>query len=205
MRNRPIYHITHWENLAGMITAGRLWSDAQRRNRGFVCQNVGYNHIKDRRMRRPVTCHAGTTLGEYVPFNFCPRSVMLYVLHRGHQDYQGGQAPVVHLVSRVGMAIDAGQQWAFTDRHADLAYANYYSDLADEHQVDWGVMNQRMWGGDTEVKERRQAEFLVFDWFPWEAVEEIAVIDATVQRQVQSVLRAAPHRPAVQIRPNWYY
>jgi len=48
------------------------------------------------------TCHVSrrTTVGQYVPFYFCPRSVMLYVLHRGNHpslEYRGGQTPLVHL------------------------------------------------------------------------------------------------------------
>ena len=79
-------------------------------------------------------------LGDYVPFNFCYRSVMLYVIHRGSvEGYDGGQEPVVHLVSSVGQAIGCNRPWAFTDRHADLAYAKYFESLDDEGEVDWRV------------------------------------------------------------------
>ena len=77
MTNRAIYHITHADNLEQIVREGRLWCDAQRIARGLAHTNIGYSHIKARRMRHPVTVSAGGTLGEYVPFNFCPRSVML--------------------------------------------------------------------------------------------------------------------------------
>jgi hypothetical protein len=47
-----------------------------------------------------VKCHPGTCVGEYVPFYFCPRSVMLYVINKGnHLDLQfrDGQSGIVHL------------------------------------------------------------------------------------------------------------
>lgn len=73
----PIFHITHVDNLAGILREGGLWCDAQRIARSIGHTNIGLLHIKQRRMNRPVVTHAGGKLGDYVPFNFCPRSVML--------------------------------------------------------------------------------------------------------------------------------
>ena len=58
--------------------------------------------IKRRRLELPVDCHPGTSVGEFVPFYFCPRSIMLYLLIRGNHPelhYQGGQEPILHLVA----------------------------------------------------------------------------------------------------------
>lgn len=94
-----VSHITHIDNLASILGQGCLWSDAKRIELGLVNQNIGYNHIKQRRLVRPVKVAAGGTIGQYVPFNFCPRSVMLYVIHCGHDDFGGGQDKVLHLIS----------------------------------------------------------------------------------------------------------
>jgi len=82
----PIFHITHVDNLPGILREGGLWSDAQRIARNVVSTNIGHLHIKQRRLNRAVTTRSGGKLGDYVPFNFCPRSVMLYAVNRGHQD-----------------------------------------------------------------------------------------------------------------------
>jgi hypothetical protein len=58
------------------------------------------SEVVARRKRLPVSCHPGTCVGDYVPFYFCPRSVMLYVISRRNHSsltYRGGQAPIVHL------------------------------------------------------------------------------------------------------------
>ena len=136
----PIYHITHVDNLPGIIKAGRLWSDKQRISRGIAATNIGYSHIKQRRLTREVPVAAQGMLGEYVPFNFCPRSVMLYVIFRGHADYRSGQTPIVHLVSSVEAAMQVGRPWAFTDRHADLSYAQYFDDWQCKNRINWRVM-----------------------------------------------------------------
>ena len=97
----PISHITHLHNLASIIAEDCLWSDSQRIKKSLDNQNIGYSHIKERRRLRPVKVANRGTIGQYVPFNFCPRSVMLFVIHKGHQDYTGGQEHVLHLISDV--------------------------------------------------------------------------------------------------------
>lgn len=205
MTNRPIYHITHADNIANIAREGRLWCDTQRIARGFANTNIGYTHIKERRMRHPVSVAAGGTLGNYVPFNFCPRSVMLYVVSQGHENYREGQQSIVHLVSSIDAIRATGRTWLFTDRHADLGYANQYDTLDKLGEVDWAVMPLRQWGGDQEVKEKRQAEFLVHDWCPWEAIEVIGVIDQAVATRVEAALAGADHRPRVVVHRGWYY
>src|SRR5206468_2991404 len=183
MPDQPIYHITHVDNLSRIVADGRLWSDAQRIARGFASTNIGYNHIKERRMKRPVLVSAGGTLGQYVPFNFCSRSVMLYVVSQGHQDYSGGQQPIIHLVSSIQTAVATGRPWFFTDRHADLGYAQQFASLDALESIDWQIMPLRQWGGNTETKEKRQAEFLLYDWCPWTVITSIAVINDTIAEQ----------------------
>ena len=205
MTDHAIYHITHADNLAQIVRENRLWCDVQRIARNLDNTNIGYSHIKARRMRHPVTVAAGGMLGDYVPFNFCPRSVMLYVVSQGHENYQEGQQPIVHLVSSIKRIRATGRPWLFTDRHADLGYANQFDDLARLDEVDWAVMPVLQWGGDTELKEKRQAEFLVHDSCPWSAIEVIGVIDQDMAARVQAVLAGAEHRPRVEVYRDWYY
>jgi hypothetical protein len=205
MTNRAIYHITHADNLEQVVREGRLWCDARRIARGLATTNIGYSHIKARRMRHPVTVAAGGTLGNYVPFNFCPRSVMLYVVAQGHENYREGQQPIVHLVSSIETIRATARPWFFTDRHADLGYANQYDTPDKLDEVDWAVMPLRQWGGETEVKEKRQAKFLVHDWCPWEAIEAIGVIDISIAARVNAAIAGHGHRPRVEVRHDWYY
>lgn len=201
--NPRIFHITHVENLPSIIAHGCLWSDSQRIARNFPSTNIGYSHIKQRRLNRLVTVGVGGTLGDYVPFNFCSRSIMLYVVSQGHADYTRGQDEIVHLYSSVQTATVQGRPWAFTDQHADLAYATYFASIDDLKEVDWSVMPMTMWGGNDEVKARRQAEFLVYGFFPWSAVEGIGVKSSAVAARVQSLLPYGT--PPVTIQPSWYY
>lgn len=200
--NPHIYHITHIANLTGILAAGGLWSDAQRIARKLDVTNIGHRHIKNRRLSRPVPVAARGHLGDYVPFNFCNRSVMLYPIHIGHADYSDGQDPIVHLVSDVRAATALQRPWTFTDRHAELPYAEFYDDLGQLDEIAWPVMDKTYWSDD---KEERQAEFLVHDFFPWSAVLSIGVHTPARSVELAAILGQAAHRPPVLVQPTWYY
>jgi hypothetical protein len=80
-----IYHITHVDNLASIVAAGCIESDGRRVGQGGGQTFIGMTEIKRRRLfDNEVQCHRGTKVGYYVPFYFCPRSIMLYILHMGN-------------------------------------------------------------------------------------------------------------------------
>ena len=132
--NPKIYHITHLRNLPQIVEAGALWSDARRMKLGVDCEIVGMSNIKRRRLEElEVHCHPGTKVGQYVPFYFCPRSIMLYILHMGNHpelNYHDGQRPIVHLqcdmMETIKWAEANGVRWAFSDRNAGGYLANFY-------------------------------------------------------------------------------
>lgn len=198
----PIFHITHTGNLASIARDGGLWCDAQRLARGVASTNIAHLHIKQRRLSRKVETRAGGCLGDYVPFYFCPRSVMLYAVACGHASYPGGQDAVVHLVSSVRRAVALGQPWSFSDRHAELAHALHYDELARLDEVDWRVMGMKYW---KEVREERQAEFLVREFFPLSAFAKIGTRTPETADKVRQLLGGAGAHLPIEIRPDWYY
>ena len=210
--NPKIFHITHVGNLPGIVQDQVLWSDAARLARGLSCQIVGMSGIKQRRlMEIGVTCHRGTMVGEYVPFYFCPRSIMLYILaQRNHVDltYRGGQEPIVHLqadlAETVAWADSKGVRWAFSNGNAGAFVTRFYSDLSDLDQVDWPAVEATNWR-DPAVKERKQAEFLLYEAFPWQLVEKIGVLNEGTATQVNQAIAGAGHQPVVRVKPGWYY
>jgi len=110
-----IYHITHVGNLPNIIGKGWLVSDALMAAEGGPSAPIGMAGIKQRRRTLPVHCHRNTYVGDYVPFYFCPRSIMLYIIHKANNPelgYTGGQGPIVHLEADMAATIE----WANTNR-----------------------------------------------------------------------------------------
>ncbi len=207
----PIYHIKHVNTLAGIVAHGGIWCERQCSLRGIVGVAIGYDHIKARRMQRPVPLPPHGTLGDYVPFYFAPRSPMLYAIYRrSTPGYADGQEPVIHLATSAEAVTGANPplEWLFTDGHAEMAISDYYRDLADLNKVDWDIMKSRQWADtdeDGDRKRRRQAEFLVRDFLPWQLVTDIGVCTKAVRDHVMGMLKGADHQPFVRIERGWYY
>lgn len=187
---RPrIYHITHVDNLPRVIADEALWSDAVMVERGGPAAPIGMSTIKRRRLQElHVKCHRETFVGEYVPFYFCPRSIMLYLLHMGnHREltYRGGQRPIIHLEADLFETVAwADAQlclWAFSLSNAGARYTEFRDSLDDLDDIDWdAVANTDFRSSD--VKEGKQAEFLIHDAFPWELVKSVGVHSVEVTR-----------------------
>jgi hypothetical protein len=56
-----------------------------------------------------------------------------------------------------------------------------------------------------QVKEGKQAEFLLHEFFPWHLVRRIGVMEVTVYGKVANILQNATHRPAMEMRREWYF
>jgi len=210
--DRPcIYHITHLDNLHSILEHDGLYSDAKKISLGLNNRNIGMSEIKRRRLILPVDCHPNTTVGQYVPFYFCPRSIMLFILHVGnHPDltYHGGQGPILHLVSYlhdvVTFANSEHIRWAFTATNAGARYTQFYNDLSHLNELDWGAI-EASYFRDPHTKEGKQAEFLMYDFFPWGLIHGIGVENTAVFDRVNEMLRTSAYQPRVTIKRDWYY
>ena len=168
------------------------------------------NDIKQRRLRElHLSSHPDLHVGACVPFYFCPRSVMLYVIGQANHpqlSYRGGQGPIVHLEANlratVAWAETQGLRWGFTLSNAGARYFEDRSDLGQLDEIDWDAVHAVDWRGR---KEGKQAEFLIEQRFPWELVFRIGVQSRQVCYQAEAALEAAAHRPPVEIRRAWYY
>ncbi|EHR1135843.1 DUF4433 domain-containing protein [Vibrio parahaemolyticus] len=205
-----IYHIVHVDRLASILGANGLLCDAQIIAQNAAGTTIGMNTIKQRRLNElTLDSHPGLYVGQCVPFYFCPRSIMLYVIYRADSDelaYKGGQGPIIHLQADLNATVQWAQQqghrWAFTLSNAGSYYFEDRSNLGYLHELDWQAIDSRQWQG---CKEGKQAEFLIEHGFPWHLIEEIVVQSPLIHRQVVNTLQMAAHRPPVTINPNWYY
>jgi len=205
-----LYHIVHVNRLPSIISDGCLWSDVAMLRRPGTGTTIGMSSIKRRRMYElTLASHPGLYVGQCVPFYFCPRSVMLYLIYQANHPeltYRGGQGPIVHLESdllrSVAWASGIDRRWAFTLSNAGARYFEDRCDLAQLGEIDWNAVQARDW---RNCKEGKQAEFLMEDSFPWELVRRIGVHSQQVYGQVSTALQNAAHKPRVQIMPDWYY
>ena len=204
-----IYHIVHVDRLPSIIHDGELRCDAKMVQRSGTGTAIGISDIKDRRLKSTLGSYPDLHVGDCVPFYFCPRSVMLYVIYkRNHPEleYRGGQGPIVHLEAHLLGAVawaDANKRrWAFTTSNAGAAYFESYYDLGQLNKLDWDAIGAADWRGRQEGK---QAEFLVERSFAWNLISRIGVRSDRIRDKVRQAMQASAHSPPVEIKPNWYY
>ncbi len=205
-----LYHIAHVDRLPSIVAEQCLWCDREVVRRAPPGTTIGMNSIKQRRLDElRLASHPTLFVGDCVPFYFCPRSVMLYLIYQGNHaelSYRGGQGAIVHfeadLHAVVAWAVAQRRRWAFTLSNAGARYFEDRSDLGDLGEIDWAAVGATDW---RSCKDGKQAEFLLELSFPWHLVERIGVQSRAVYTAAVDALPARGHKPPVEIRPEWYY
>lgn len=205
-----IYHITHVNNLESIVKAGCLWSNSVMSQCRDVV-NIGLEEIKQHRLTLSVPCYPGSFVGEYVPFLFYPRSVMLFMIHCGNYSkltYRGGQKPVIHLEADLDEAIrwaeETRRKWTFSLSNASLCIAEFRNERSQLDEINWSAVKAKYWKNE-EIKKEKQAEFLVQESFPWHLVKRIGTYSQELAQHVRGIIRKNHHCPEVKILREWYY
>jgi len=87
---RPVFHITHVENLKSIAAVGLL-CDEDMDEEQIEFRSIAYQNIKVQRAATEVPIEPYGTLADYVPFYFAPRSPMLFTISRGNVAGAEGQ------------------------------------------------------------------------------------------------------------------
>jgi hypothetical protein len=205
-----IYRITHADNLQLFLEQDGLYSpnDAPR-DRG-AHRGIHAASTQADRGNRPVPCGPGGVVRDYVGFYLGPRSPMLLRIKSGRGVEQVPQEQIIYLVTTAQEVAGAGLGFVFTDRHSLANYAAWRDRLEDLNIVDFDIAYADYWSDTPDVpyrQERKQAEFLVHRMLPWRIVPFIGVYNQTAAERVNAILDAhlSRHRPAVGLRPLWYY
>jgi hypothetical protein len=122
--------------------------------------------------------------------------------------YRGGQGPIVHLEADLHRVIDwadsNNRRWAFTLSNAGAYSTEFRSRIEELDQLDWNAIALTDFRA-AEVKERKQAEFLVHDTFPFVLVDRIGVYSSAIRTRAVAALADGAHRPPVEVHPEWYF
>lgn len=214
---RPkIYHIVHVDRLTSIIADGYLWCDAEIIRRALPGTTIGMNGIKQRRLNElTLTSYPDLHVGDCVPFYFCPRSIMLYLIYQANHkelNYHSGQEQIIHMEADLYASVTWAEQnnhhWVFTLSNAGANYFEDRNDLDQLNEINWEAVQANRWSGNgiaPSVKEGKQAEFLMALNFPWYLIERIGVHSQQVYQQVINALPTNGYRPRVEIKAEWYY
>ncbi|WP_106496404.1 type II toxin-antitoxin system toxin DNA ADP-ribosyl transferase DarT [Lentibacillus sp. Marseille-P4043] len=203
-----LYHITDLNNLESILQHGGLLAHNTIEEKSVEYENIAHNSIQNKRTMKTVPLPPNGNLHDYVPFYFAPKSPMLYAIRKGQvEGYEHGQGHIIYLVSRTDIIHYAGLEYVFTDGHAIMGFTDFYKDLKHIDKIDWEVMQSKYWfdrEDDPDRKRRRQAEFLVHKFIPFDFILGFAVKNESIKLQVENLIHKYDYDKFVAIR-NWYY
>ncbi|BCB06699.1 hypothetical protein HHSLTHF2_05890 [Vreelandella venusta] len=203
-----IWRITHRQNLPWIMANG-LHAGHSRGKRAAEWVVIGNKELIGRRAHRNVPLAPSGVLNDYVPFYFTPFSPMMYNIHTGRGGVKTvANRDIVILVSSLHKIAELGLPFVYTDRHAYPVTAHYFNDLGSLSAIDWPLLQQRNFQrdpDDPEKIERYQAEALIHQYVPIQAL--LGAICYTPQVQLELQQQAAELGVALDIhcRPSWYF
>ena len=205
----PIFRLMHIENLSIGLRRGGLHAPNNIPSDGLKYKTIHNIDIQNERGAWHITCGPKGVIHDYVPFYFGMRSPMLFQLCTGLvEGYAEGQDPLIYVVSTVESIHGAALPFVFSDGHGIAAYTQWYDKLADLGKIDWEAVHARYWNctvEDPDRQRRKQAEFLVYRFCPWELVHEIGVLNESARAKVISIISNYCASTPVQIHREWYY
>lgn len=202
-----IFRATHRLNLPWVLANGLHCRNSILQDPTFV--PIGNSEIITRRQRREVPIAPGGDLADYIPFYFTPYSPMLLNIKTGYGGVQ--QRPnheIVILISSLIKLEEMGIRYVFTDRHAVLNAARFFSHRSDLGQVDFELLQRRDFKRDENDPgkfERYQAEALAYQQVPMEALLGVACYTEGVRHDVEAAAATAGTNLRVVARQDWYF
>jgi hypothetical protein len=195
----PVFRLVHLDNLAVVLRRQGLHAPNFTPNDGEVYRAIHRQDVQGKRKEVAIPCGPGGTAHDYVPFYFGYRSPMLFQLKTGQvAGYNDGQDPLIYLTTKAQIVSDRGGRFVFSDGHGLAKFTDWFDDLAKLENVDWEMVYRQR---------RKQAEFLVYRFCPWDWIEEIGVLNEAAVGRVKGVFgkfSATLSRPVL-VRPDWYY
>lgn len=170
------WHFTHVDNLPEIAAEGALLPASE----VDPLVNVANRGVKERRSGievEPDEYYPPSTVSEHVPFYLAAKSPMLYVVNRGHTDYNGGCDNLVFLGFVLGDLACSAADWCVSDQNAATQRVKFSRDLDSLGEfVDFDLLCRQMWNNtpdDPDRKSRRAAEVLVRERFPLETIQVV--------------------------------
>jgi hypothetical protein len=201
-----IFRIAHRDNVPWILDNGMHARNGDKFDPNY--RDIGNLDLIDRRSRRVVDVPPYGTLSDYVPFYFTPYSIMMYNIVTGHTVKQVPSEEIVIFVSSLPRIAAQGLPIVFTNQHALPVMAEYFTDLADLHRVDWHLLQSRNFKHDPEdpgKKERYQAEALIWKRVPVAALHGVCCYTEAAAEELHAEVHRRGLSLKVAAQSNWYF
>lgn len=202
------YRITHVNNLKLLLQSGIVNKNHPMASCNY--ENIGNPDIIGIRDDFPVKIKDYGYIGEYVPFYFTPKSVMLYNIITGHNDSKVKRRDRTEILIIRCLISDLTKlpKWFFSDGQANTKISEHFNDLNKLDKIDWRIIYSSDFSRteeDPDKIRRYQAEFLVYKEVPFNFVESLCVYDSNVASRLSEVLIDNGVDLNINIKPNYFF
>lgn len=201
-----IFRIVHRRNMPWLIANGLHCESSSTRDPNYL--SIGSPELIARRSIRKVPIPPGGTLGDYIPFYFTPLSPMLFNIKTGIGVQKREMSDIVIVVASLVDLKKQGVDLLFTDRHAYLQAARFFSDPRDLTAVDWKILQSCDFCRSAEDPgkiERYQAEALIFGSLPMRFVKGFVCYTQCVKVKLEEMLARHDLHHKVADFPGWFF
>jgi len=202
------FRIIHRDNLVHVLQHGLVTKHHPLADPVFV--SIGNPEIIDVRDTTAVKFAGYGNIGDYVPFYFTPRSIMLYNIITGYyapKVLQRSKAEIVVIRCKIDVLAKL-PQWFFTNGQANDDETDHFNDIAMLDQIDWtSIQGSNFMNSieDYDRSRRYQAEFLVRDIVPVEFIESIIVYNEDMLANVLQLVAIAGLKIPVHIHKPYLF
>lgn len=202
-----IFRIVHTDNLAWVLDHGMHCRNSAPKDSKYV--EIGNLELIDKRHSRTVGLPPGGTLSDYVPFYFTPFSPMMYNIRTGFNGVKRRpNGEIAIMVSSLYKLEAENVRFLFTDRHAYLKAARFFSGLSSLDSIDWTILQNRDFKrdyDDLEKVERYQAEALVYKRVPTASLLGIVCYGDQERGMIKGLVDERGLSLRVLSKSGWYF
>lgn len=199
-----LFRLTHIDNIPHILQHGITHRNSPNKNPNFV--PIGDESLI--RSREKFFLINGISLGAYIPFYFCIRSPMLYVIQKGFNMVKPTPPEeIVYCITSINSILAQKLQYIFTDGHAVDSYSSQYSNSDIEELdkiIDWAAVKDKYWKeeNDLDKKRRKEAEFLILGDIPSSCILGFAVYNENAKSKL---INSGATDSKVLIKSDYYF
>ncbi len=200
-----LYRMTHIENVPHILQYGLTHVSSVNANKSYKA--IGDDSIIS--TRNNIEIPNGKKLGNYIPFYFGSRMPMLYVIQKGYNGVPVTPAQdIVYCISSVQKIVDHKLPFVFANGHAvAVGLTDFYEekDLVNIDEIlDKKAIDAKYWRNieDTDLKRRKEAEFLVETDIPTTAIIGWVVYNEEAKKRL---LELGIPQEMIYIKPDAYF
>lgn len=203
------YRIYHIQNIQHILQNGLCTKHHPKASKDFI--SIGNSEIIQVRDDTLVRIDNYGYIGEYVPFYFTPKSMMLLNILTGFHKPIVKQYPKEEIIVIRCLINDLSNacKFFFTDGQAnEKTMTKHYNDINKLHKVDWDIIQKSDFkrdGNDTDKTRRYQAEFLVHEHVPVNKIESINVYNEKAANFIQKEVAKTDILIPIRITKTYFF